>query len=235
MMNFRSRTRVMGRALVLLLGTATCTGCVIISPPIYPDTWAPIIVGEANECPDLGGTFAASGEESSVITLFWFLPIWWSSNSQSLPRLDRDLALAPLKYGDYPSAVEIEGTTALLIDQLDPEHVRIAVLRDDRHRVEGVGDVTYARSSSRLEDRGRDFECKNGRIELAFTSSSEGSESISTIRVSRSSDGALVVKVTDLEIIAYFPVIAADWGSTWHRYEALPDLHITPAVPEARP
>jgi hypothetical protein len=218
------------RTLALFVGTATCTGCVLISAPLYPDKWAPITVGEENECPDLGGTFVASGEESGAITFFWFVPIWWSSNRQSIPRLDKDLALSSLWGG---SSIEIEGTAALLLDQLDLEHVRIAVLRDDRHRVEGMGDVTYARSSPTLEDRARDYECRDGRIEFGFTGN-RGEES--TIRAGRSSDGALVVKVSDFWIAPsawFLPSIY--WWNTWHRYEVQPDLQIAPDLPEAPP
>jgi hypothetical protein len=221
------------RTLALVVGTATCNGCVLISAPLYPDKWAPITVGEENECPDLGGTFAASGEGSGAVTLFWFVPIWWSSNRPSIPRLDKDLALSTLPNG---SSIEIEGTAALLLDQRGPEHVRIAVMRDDRHRVEGVGDVTYARSSSRLEDRARDFECRDGRIEFAYLvdHGSEAGTEFSTIRVGRTSDGALVVKASDYWIGPnYFTILV--WWNTWHRYEALPDLQITPDLSEAPP
>ena len=151
-----------------------------------------------------------------MITFFWFVPIWWSSNSESIARLDKDLGL---RFKDR-SPVEIEGAAALRLVQRDPAHLRISVLRHDGIRVEGVSDMTFAHVSPKLEDRARDFECRNGRIEFGYAvDQGEAPASGVSLKMGRASDGALLTRIGKS---GGFPPLSLGAFSTWHRFELVP-------------
>jgi hypothetical protein len=167
-----------------------------------------------------------------MITFFWMLPIWWSSNSESIARLDKDLGLS---FNDRWPA-EIQGAAAIQLDQRDAKHLGISVLRDDGHHVEGVSGMTFARVSPKLQDRARDFECRNGRIEFGYAiDRGEAPAYAFNIQVSRGSDGALLVRVRKFNVGPSLLIIAPSlmWWTTWHRYEPVPDTETAPDPSEA--
>ena len=80
-----ARTRALHGMLALTIAALLSCGCVLIDVPIYPDEWTRVHREGEVSCPDLTGTYAASGREPGLIKLFWFLPFWWSSNADSYP------------------------------------------------------------------------------------------------------------------------------------------------------
>lgn len=222
-----SRVRATHSALALAILTLSFTGCLIVEAPVVPRNWPSATTPGEEECPHLVGTFAVSGRESGMIRFFWFVPIWWFSNAQSIVRLDEDLGLYFIDR--WPT--EIAGAGVIRLEQRDPEHLGIWVLRDDGRLVEGMSGMTFSRVSRKLQDRARDFECSNGRIEYSYSiDGGEGPPFSIRIQIGRASDGALLVNVRQIRNLAPF---LFGWFSSWHRYEFFPIAQTDPHAPEA--
>jgi hypothetical protein len=217
-----SRLRTAARAFFLATVTLILTGCVVVGAPIRPREWRPVEQTGGSECPNLGGTFTVSGQESSEIALFWILPIWWSSHKESVARLDKDLAVR--FHERRPS--QLEDVATVVLHQRDLEHMRISMLREDGHRVAGVRDLTFARVRPQLEDRARDFECRNARIEFGYyLDRGEAGSTEYKVELARAADGSLVVRIRDFSILANYLTIVPSfiWAGTWHRFELVSD------------
>jgi hypothetical protein len=182
-----ARTRALHGMLALTIAALLSCGCVIIDVPIYPDEWTRVHREGEGSCPDLTGTYAASGRESGLIKLFWFLPFWWSSNAQSIPRLDQDLGLS-LEWG---RPLAIEGAIAIQFDQADPGRIWFTVLRGDGSQIEEFDDVGFTRTSSRLDDSAHVFVCREGWIEFGYEYHSGELDRWANFRITRLANGPM--------------------------------------------
>lgn len=234
-MSSRFQFRMWAACLAIAAAAATSSGCVFVGVPVRPKVWPaiterdqrePSTKDETSQCPVIDGTFAASGQKSGVITFFWIVPIWWSSNKDSVARLDKDLMVQFERRGTsgWPEPTEIEGAVAITLEQHGANHMDITVLRADERVAEEFENSTFASPSFTLDERARDFSCnqKSGRFEFDYVERAPGSHIPNPewyMELGRASDGTLLVKRTRVD----YPPLGIVWSITWHRYEVLPD------------
>jgi len=237
-MSSRLQFRMWAAYLAVAAVAATSSGCVVVGVPVRPEAWPavaerahrePSAKDETSQCPVIDGTFAVSGQKSGVLTFFWFVPIWWSSNKDSVARLDKDLIVQFERRATsgWPEPTEIEGAIAITLEQRGANHVDITVLREDERVAEEFERSTFANPSFTLDKRARTFSCnkESGRFEFDYVVNVPGSAVPQPewyMELGRASDGTLLVKRTRVD---YLP-LGIVWSIAWHRYEVLPDAAV---------
>ena len=175
-----------------LVSCVVLTGCVVLSNPEYPSEWASLQSNYQN-CRHIAGTYKNAGERVREGN--------WGSSFDSLSQLLG-------RYKAWPTATR-------------PDRVRIAFAGDETLTTEAwEGNRLVA--SIRFSANTDDFHCVDASIE--FTRSEVVAEQVAgmqseTIRISKASDGSLVLKYSTAGFGLIGGILPAGGnGRSWSRF-----------------
>lgn len=185
-------------ALLLAFALGGSPGCVWRIPlNEYVQDFAPGV--GLDGCPDLAGTYVATGQGSDYLLTFPFyfiLPIWWGRNPAP-PRLDMDLALGV----DDDVRLRVEGAEQVVLAQPDADHLVITLLDDSGRAIENFEEIVFVRhrgGTKRKRNWERDFSCSgDGRLVIEWSWGADGAHAFSGRMLGRLPDGNLVVRARE--------------------------------------
>jgi hypothetical protein len=177
-------------------------------------------------CPNLAGTYVATGHAADYILMFPLppIPVWWGRYPEQ-PRLDVDMGL--LLNGNV--AVEVKSVEQVVLAQPDANHLIITLLDDLGHAIEDFEEIVFTRGGreiERPENQTRGFFCStsNALILGWGTRYSETGQTEMSIMLGRLLDGSLAVR-THAYMFSSAPFFV---DQQWHRYERAPSRELSP-------